>query len=266
MDKKTVIMEDLKRKAAFIKKAYLENELIAIFLQGSQNYGLDDEKSDIDAKAFVIPTVRQLIRNEMVNKLLVLDDQSHIEVKDIRLMISLLDKSNPPYLELLYTEYCIIYNESFYDVLSLRDDIAEANKKAFYKAISGMINQKARQAYVKRPGNSKEFDNFGVDVKAISHLYRFIDMAMQLMNGVPFHKALIPADREKIMKIKRGRIIFPKQKIDDDLFIYTQKIEDYIEHMNFERDDDILKKVNDIIENMIIFSIHHNSMNKEETK
>lgn len=59
------IMDNLQYKYDYlIANGY---KVLVLFLQGSQNYGLDiyddDYKSDIDAKAIVLPTLRNIVLN-----------------------------------------------------------------------------------------------------------------------------------------------------------------------------------------------------------
>ena len=41
-------------------KQHYSNEWVGIFLQGSQNYGLDTDKSDIDTKIIVLPSFEDI--------------------------------------------------------------------------------------------------------------------------------------------------------------------------------------------------------------
>ncbi|MCD7839409.1 MAG: hypothetical protein LUG46_02130, partial [Erysipelotrichaceae bacterium] len=88
MDKEAYILGDLKNKYSFIQNLYPDHSFFGIFLRGSQNYGLDiyndKYRSDIDTVAFIIPTLHDLIMKTTFNKKLVYNDQSHIELKDIR--------------------------------------------------------------------------------------------------------------------------------------------------------------------------------------
>ena len=60
-------------------------------LQGSQNYGLDvydeDYMSDIDTKAVILPSFEDFVYNRQpVSETIVLENNEHIDVKDIRVM------------------------------------------------------------------------------------------------------------------------------------------------------------------------------------
>ena len=94
---------------------YLESlgyNVVAVFAQGSMNYGLyvnDDEyKSDVDTKAIVLPTLDDLVNgNKMVSTKYDFEGEQ-IDVKDIRVMMDMWCKSNPAYLEILFTQYCSV--------------------------------------------------------------------------------------------------------------------------------------------------------------
>lgn len=73
-------------------------DVIYISIYGSQNYNLDDEYSDIDAKAVVIPTVKQLVRKETISKIYDYDT-GQVDVKDIITFMENMGKGNPSYVE-----------------------------------------------------------------------------------------------------------------------------------------------------------------------
>ena len=85
-----------------IKKLY--PKVCLIVLQGSQNYNLDDDQSDVDVKAFVVPTVEDLLYCRYVENATVATDGGLAEVKDIRRFPELLKKANPTYIELLFSK------------------------------------------------------------------------------------------------------------------------------------------------------------------
>ena len=74
-------------------------EIFFLALQGSQNYGLDiydeDYMSDIDTKAVVLPSFEDFVYNKKpVSETLVLENNEHIDVKDIRVMFETYKKQN----------------------------------------------------------------------------------------------------------------------------------------------------------------------------
>ena len=62
-------------------------EIVGVFLQGSQNYELAYEDSDIDSKAILLPRFNDFcLRKQPTSTTHVCDNEEHIDFKDIRLM------------------------------------------------------------------------------------------------------------------------------------------------------------------------------------
>ena len=47
-------------KQVVLDAGYAEDQIIGVFLYGSQNYGLATENSDVDTKVIIIPTLEDL--------------------------------------------------------------------------------------------------------------------------------------------------------------------------------------------------------------
>lgn len=63
------------------------NDWVGIFLQGSQNYDLEYEGSDVDTKIIVLPSLEDIALNKQpISTTLITEDNEHVDVKDIRLM------------------------------------------------------------------------------------------------------------------------------------------------------------------------------------
>ena len=61
-------------------KLYPKDRIVALVLQGSQNYGLDDAESDVDTKLLLVPTLDEIIFNKKpVSTTHVRDNDEHIE-------------------------------------------------------------------------------------------------------------------------------------------------------------------------------------------
>ena len=74
-------------------------EVVCVCLQGSQNYGLDEYSdeymSDIDTKAIVLPPLDDFIAAALpVSTVVIMDNNEHAEVKDIRIMFDMFKKAN----------------------------------------------------------------------------------------------------------------------------------------------------------------------------
>ena len=70
-------------------------------LQGSQNYGMADEESDVDSKMLILPTLEDLVLNNkpISHTLEMPDNQEHIDIKDAREYFKIFRKSNINFVE-----------------------------------------------------------------------------------------------------------------------------------------------------------------------
>ena len=67
----------------------LGKEVVAIFLQGSQNYNLDEYSdeymSDIDTKCIILPTLNDIVSGKSpYSSTHICNNNEHIDIKDIR--------------------------------------------------------------------------------------------------------------------------------------------------------------------------------------
>lgn len=212
-DRDKYIIDNLKEKAEIVKnKGY---NLFALFLQGSQNYELDiysDEyKSDIDAKAIIIPSFDDIVLNRKpISTTLVLDNNEHIELKDIRIMKDMWVKQNISYIELLYTKY-IIYDDTkwgtmLYTLLNMRDKISNIDKNQFLKCIKSMSMEKLKALEHPYPTIKDKIDKYGYDPKQLHHIMRLYEFVVQyLENNIDLANCYISTDSEILLNVKLGK-------------------------------------------------------------
>ena len=102
----------VKRVPEHLEEAFSDfsnNEIVGCFLQGSQNYRLDYEGSDIDTKLIVVPSFKDICLNRKpVSTTHVRANDEHTDWKDIRLYMETFRKQNLNFLEILFTPYAII--------------------------------------------------------------------------------------------------------------------------------------------------------------
>ncbi len=86
-----------------------QNDWFVIALQGSQNYHMDDEHSDIDTKVLAIPNMEDLIFNKKpISHTLIMENEEHVDCKDIRLYFNTFRKQNINFVEILFSDYVIV--------------------------------------------------------------------------------------------------------------------------------------------------------------
>ena len=123
-----------------------EEQILGIFLQGSQNYGLDCEGSDIDTKLIVIPSFEDICFNKKPKSHThVRKNDEHIDFKDIRLMFQTFRKQNINFIEILFTEFKIIntdYKDLWNKLIKYKEELARYNEFKAVKCIKGMALEK----------------------------------------------------------------------------------------------------------------------------
>ena len=170
------IMEKLKEHYEEALEIYPEERIVGIFLQGSQNYGLDVENSDVDTKLIVIPSFYDIAMNKQPASFTrIRENDEHIDVKDIRLYMNCFRKQNINFVEILFTKYKIInpkYEEEWYKLVENRESIARYDEKAAIKCMVGMAREKYHALEHEYPSKIEIIKKYGYDAKQLHHLIR----------------------------------------------------------------------------------------------
>lgn len=254
MNRYRYIMDNLKSKYDYLlEKGY---KVVALFLQGSQNYGLDiydDEyKSDIDAKAIILPTLQDIIlNNSPVSTTIILDNNEHIEVKDIRVMKEMFIKQNISYIELLYTKYMIVnkeYQKYVSMLLEMRDSIVNINKNQFLRCVKGMSMEKIKAMEHPYPSLIDKIKKYGYDPKQLHHIIRLSSFIERyLIYKIPLKECYIAENRDWLIRIKKGAV--PLQEARKMALYYdsrTKKICDSYTSENDEVNYETIDKLNEL--------------------
>lgn len=203
--------EVTKRYDYLVENGY---NVIAVFLQGSQNYELDlydkDYKSDVDVKAIVVPTLQDIVLNHKpISTTIVLENNEHIEVKDIRVMIEMFIKQNISYIELLYTKYKKVnpeYKVFIDNLLNIRDEISNINKNQFLRCIKGMSMEKLKALEHPYPNTIDKIKKFGYDPKQLHHIVRLNEFVYRyLIEKEKLENCYISKNKKELIDIKKGK-------------------------------------------------------------
>ena len=176
-------------------KKYPFSQIFGIFYVGAANYGLDTEKSDVDTRVLIVPTLKDLVYNtKPISKTIIRENGEHIEIKDIRLAFQNFKKQNTNSLEILFTKYKIINKkyQGFWEVLThYAESICYLNPKAAIKCIQGMSTQKFRQ--LERISKTREdiVKTYLYDPKELYHLLRLEEfLARYVKKEEPYESCL----------------------------------------------------------------------------
>lgn len=183
-------------------------EWVGLFLQGSQNYDLDYEGSDIDTKVIVLPSFTDFVLNRRpVSTTHIMENNEHLDFKDIRLMFDCIKKQNVNFVEILFTRYMILnpkYEDLFQSVLDAREDIARYNNYAGVNCLVGMALEKQKAMEHPYPATMDKIERFGYDPKQLHHALRMREFMTRYLAGVPYEDCLISAQHDYLMDVKRG--------------------------------------------------------------
>lgn len=207
-EKDTIIFNRL--KSDFDYATFLGYKVLGIFLQGSQNYCLDYDGSDIDTKAIVVPSFEDFVLNRKpASTTLVLEDNSHLDVKDIRLMHECFRKQNINFIEILFTKYKYMnpeYEALYQPMFDNNEKIAHYNNYAAVNCIAGMVYEKHKAMEHPYPTLMDKIEKYGWDNKQLHHIIRCEEFLKRYIDGVPYAECLIPTNTKHLIDIKANYI------------------------------------------------------------
>lgn len=210
---------DVEKREEQIKQRLIEDyehvkslgyNVLGVFVQGSDNYSLSYSGSDIDTKVILIPSFADFVLNKKpVSTTLIKEDNSHIDLKDIRLMHDCFRKQNINFIEILFTKYKYInpeYAELYQPMFNNNEKIARYNNYAAVNCIAGMVFEKRKALCHPYEGLREKIEKYGYDNKQLHHIIRCEEFLNRYIDGVPYSECLIPIDRQHLIDIKASYI------------------------------------------------------------
>ena len=202
------IMEQINRHNNFAHTLYDHSLIVGVFCQGSTNYGLDMPNSDIDTKCIVLPSFKDIcLAKKPVSTTHILENNEHLDAKDIRSYVACFRKQNLNFLEILFTDFYIInpmYKEEWDRLIAAREFIARMNVHRAVKSMKGIAMEKYHAMEHRYPAKVDIIEKYGYDGKQVSHLIRVYDYMRRYIAGEPYKDCLIPTHnlRKLIMDYK----------------------------------------------------------------
>ena len=191
------------------KEYFNPNRIVGIFYQGSGNYGLDYEGSDIDTKLIIVPTFEQIAFNKQpVSTTHIRNNDEHIDFKDIRLYMQTFRKQNLNFLEILFTDFKYINDEYAHDwnvLVENREKIARYNLYQAVKSMKGVAMEKYHAMEHPYPSKLAILEQYGYDPKQLHHLLRIEGFIRRYIDGEAYEDCLRPTNSEYLMEVKRGK-------------------------------------------------------------
>lgn len=254
------IMERLNEHYQEALTIFPKDKILAIFIQGSQNYGLDWSGSDIDTKCIVLPTLEDICLNKKATSYThVRENNEHVDFKDLRVITGDFKKQNINFLEILFTKYYIInsdYEHLFKPLLDNAEAIAKYDNYRFIRATAGMSMEKLKALELDRPSQHEEIVKYGWATKQLHHLMRLNLFIKRWILGETFANCLIDPRGEELSYVKQYghaiKTLEQARKIAKSLDAETNAIkEEYIATHEQIIDEDIGKMIDDVVVNVI---------------
>lgn len=245
-----------------------KGEVFGVFLQGSQNYLLDTPNSDIDTKAILLPSFEDIVLNKKpVSHTHIMENNEHLDLKDIRLMFDCFKKQNVNFLEILFTPYAVInadYEDLYFKLLAAKEQIAHYNNYAALNCAVGMAKEKEKALTHPYPTLLDKIEKYGYDPKQLHHILRMKDFIEKFFKEEQtFAKSLIPEEktREYLVKIKKPELIFPVEEAKEIARKTVEELEeykkDYMGRTGVRINNDVEALLNEILVESIRRSFHN---------
>lgn len=191
-------------------------DLFFTALQGSQNYNLDDELSDVDTVSLMVPSFEQLVLDINVAKKTHSINYSEgiSTIKDFRAVFRTFIKGAVNVYQILYTPYVSVnekYRKYFDYLRSMADDITSNNQRSIIYSTLGVI--RSNLASITRVDERILSSNELGKRFAMSFYYReFIE---RFMDGESFGSAMVTQNADYLKRLKRWKVDSLLYSIDD---------------------------------------------------
>ena len=227
------VMEQINRHYKESLKLYNQEQIVGVFCQGSTNYGLDLPSSDVDTKCILVPSFKDIcLVKTPVSTTHVLDNDEHLDAKDIRLYCQCFRKQNLNFLEILFTDYFIVnplYQEQWMRLVEKREEIARMNEYRAVKSMKGVALEKYHAMEHPYPSKMDLIQKYGMDGKQVHHLIRVDDYLERYINGESYEACLRPTESKipRMMAYKRQEIPLAEARLEAEAVkAHVEKIAD----------------------------------------
>ena len=249
MNKEEIFKELVNRKKILEDKGY---DVLYVGLYGSQNYNLDDEESDIDVKAIVLPSLHDVIFRKVTSKTIECEN-GNIDVKDLITFYNVIKKGNFSYIEAIDTEYSV--GDKYIKELfkQIRPNL---------KSILGAMYEKRKALTHEYPSKTNEFEKWGFDPKQYHHITRLYHL-LRYNNDFNKEFSYLKYDRdsaEHMIDLKRNSDnSLDKEYVEWGSDDYIEKAKTLIPEDYKYEPTDINEEINTYVENKIKMNLINNN-------
>lgn len=238
-------------------KKILENKgykVIYIGLYGSQNYNLDDEQSDIDVKAIILPSLHDIIFRKITSTTIECE-KGNIDIKDLLTFYDVIKKGNFSYIESIQTKFSI--GDKYIKDLFKK---IEVNKKSML----GAMYEKRKALTHEYPSKKEEFKKWGFDPKQHHHILRLYDLLEYNLLHNENRSFLIYKDndprKQELIDYKRNKNDVAKTIVENESDLIIEKARNLIDYNYHYEIINIDDEINNYIENKIKLETRNTSV------
>ena len=237
------------------------DRLVMVALQGSQNYNLAYENSDVDTKALIVPTLEDIVLNRKpISTTHIRANEEHIDLKDVRLMFQSWRKQNINFVEILFSDWVWInprYEAPIRRLIDASEEIARYNPYAAVKCMKGMALEKLHALEHPYPSKKEVLEKFGYDPKQLSHIFRLRNFLDAYIGEESYKDCLLSSNREENIAVKTGKYsLNDARMIASEICDRITKIADiYCERVPNEYNEATDQLMNDILTEIIKIAI-----------
>lgn len=202
-------------------KLFPEPQMVGIFLQGAQNYGVDTPASDVDTRLLILPSVEDMIFAKQPKSYThILANEEHIDVKDMRMFFETVRKQNLNFVEILFTEFAVInpnYSDAWAMIADNRELIAHYNRGRALATMLGQCKGKYNDMCKVSPAREAKIKKFGYDPKSFHHLLRIYEFMERYLAGESYASCLKVSEPTFHKRVKEGAVPYATaQKMADE--------------------------------------------------
>ncbi len=208
MTREEKIMSRLREHYDESLQYFKEEQIVGCFLQGSQNYGLDYEGSDVDTKLIVVPSFKDICLDKSpISTTHMRANKEHTDWKDVRLYMETFRKQNLNFLEILFTDFYIInpmYAKQWSRLIEQREQIARMNPFRAVKSMKGIAMEKYHAMEHEYPSKVDVLAEWGYDPKQLHHLLRVEEYLGRYIDDEKYEDCLRPHNPKYLISVKVG--------------------------------------------------------------
>lgn len=256
------VMEHLQEAETLVPTKHI----VGIFYQGSGNYGLDYEGSDVDTKCIVTPTFKDIaLARKPLSTTHVRANDEHTDMKDIRLYVQTFRKQNLNFLEILYTPYCWFPNCSFFEqwnrLIEHREEITHYDPVRSVKSMMGIASEKYFAMEHHYPARMAWIEKYGYDPKQLHHLLRVSEYLDRYLAGEPYGDCLLTKQAYYLKEVKQG--LHPLEEAREIANkVYADIHEKCDKFIEAHKDDPVDHSVDELLDD-VAYQIMESSVQKD---